>query len=640
METAKRGMLAEEYGLTLAHYMAADKRTEIKPSTERVLATGALVGGRFIPWDAALLEVHARLAKRSSRSRKPARHVVASVHEGEVISPQACGGMAAVLAEELGCKAGIIMWALHGDTDNVHPHFLILTLDENGAATPFGRDGRSYEAMQRAIARIEHHYKLAREPGARYEIIDGKVQRTALAPRPAKVRAPIRPEIIQWETQTGLESFTRYAQDVLAPQLDVAGSWEDAQISLAALGARIVKVGSGGEIRTGDGHHKVKLSKVDRALSWPKLNKRWGEWSNPATEPTPYEPRILDVERARRWVERDAHAEALHNAVQARMDRLKTERKTVISNIKRDHSDRRVDLAGLIGEPVDLARVRQSHEMICRRHIDATKAEYRDRIAALRELRAEIDKTDVLDGVVLDDVAEYERSLSIDWACRPALPGAPPGFVAEPIGQSIQYWRDDEAARIPAFVQRGDRIWINDRSDASIRAALIVAQARYGVVAAHGDAVFIAQAQRLGRELGIEVQNGAITPSPSARARSPRVQQRRDAVRRWETASGQVQEAVPPVDVVPAPGDIAQHPFRQSAAAPAAMSQGERRAILAHVARLLADNDWDPRDYHRTAAGKGRPAGKHAQEVTDPNGQLRRSPASRQAQRDAAGWGR
>lgn len=549
MATARRGTLAEEYGLTLSRYMTADKHKAATPKAERVIATGGLINGRPVDWDSALAELNARMNKRSSRSKKPARHVIGSVHEEEALSPEACDRMAAVLGDELGCEAGVILWALHGDTDNPHPHFLILTLDEEGAALPFGRDGMSHEAMQRAIARIEHDFGFRREPGARYEARDGKVQSIDAAPKPAKARAPIATATLQWEAETGIESFTRYAQDMLAPLIDASGSWDEIQSALAPLGARIMKVGSGGKIESADGHHKMKLSNVDRAFTWGKLTEHWGEWSEPTIDAAPYEPRILDPERAVRWAKREEHTEALHSAVQARIDRLNAERKSVTEAAENEHRERRADLADLGGDPIDRVRVRQTLEALHRQRIARIRAEYDDRICALRELRVEIGEADSLDDIAFDDVAAFDRSLSIDWSARPAQADPPPGFDAVPVGDAMQYWRRDIHARAPAFVERGDRVWVNDVSDASVRAALIVARARYGVVAAHGDKAFLAQAQRLGRELGIEVQVGASVGVPPPRARSPRVRHRRDAVRKWEAENAQAgAQANVPID--------------------------------------------------------------------------------------------
>src|SRR3546814_9482109 len=94
-----------------------------------------------------------RLGLRSSRAKKPARHVIASVHGDEILDGNSCSRIAMVLAEELDCTDALILWALHGDTDNLHPHLLVLTLDQEGRATPFGPGGLSPEAMQRACAR-------------------------------------------------------------------------------------------------------------------------------------------------------------------------------------------------------------------------------------------------------------------------------------------------------------------------------------------------------------------------------------------------------------------------------------------------------------------------------------------------------
>lgn len=638
METAKRSTPAEEYGLTLSRYMVAGREAAREAEAERVLATGGLVGGQVLAWDAALLELEQRMAKRSSRSKKLARHLVGSVHTEEDITPEACADTAATLADELGCKAGIIMWALHGDTDNRHIHFLVLTLDEHGAATPFGRDGRSHEAMQRAMARIEHAHGFAREAGARYEVRDGRVERTASMPPRAKKRAAINPYVLQSEEETGVESFTRYAQELLVPQLERAASWDEAQALLAPLGAQVVKAGSGGEIRSGDGLHRVKLSNVDRALSWARLTRRWGEWSQPTIEPEPYEPRVLYPERASRWAERDTKAETLHAALQGRVERLRLERKSLLSDLRADLAARRAELGQLAGDPADLAKLRAGLAAIANRRVTAINAQYRDRIAALRELRSEIDEIDNLDDIVPDDLGAQDCSLVIDWATCPADRIAPTGFVAVPVGASVQYWRDDLRGSAPAFVERGDRIWINDSADDAVRAALIVARTRYGTVAAYGDPAFVAQARRLGRELGIEVQEGAATTVPPARRRSSRIQQRRDAVRRSNAAAGHPQ-AMPEV----ASATAERHaPANQAHAVPHRASAGsmpehQRRAILARAARQLAEDDWDPREYDRAAASSKRRGGERPRDGVE-----RTLPSSRthQARAEAAGRSR
>ncbi|CAM3288880.1 hypothetical protein SPAN111604_14835 [Sphingomonas antarctica] len=584
METAKHGTVAEEYGLTLAVYMRKERDcSRTNDRTERVLATGARVNGNAALWDVALAELHARMAKRSSRSKKPAHHIVGSVQAGENPDANDCNEIAHVLAEELGCDDGVILWALHGDTGHRHLHLLVLTLGEDGSATPFGFRGRSHEAMQRTIARVEQTCGFAREPGFRYEVVDGAVRRTAPVPTTAKRRAPIRTEVLQWETETGLESFTRYAQTELAALLEEAGSWHDAQAALAPRGAQVVKAGSGGEIQSGDGAHHVKLSNVDRKLSWNELIHRWGDWCEPTIEPTAYVPRVRDPERAAHWAKRDEQAEALHGSVQARLDRLQAERRAALDRMWREHAGHRADLSAIQGEPLDIARLRAGLKALYGRRAEVIDSDYRSRIPALRDLRGEIADTAFLDDVHLDDIGLPDCSLEIAWGLRSGEAHLPRGFVAVQVGECVQYWRDDDAARAPTFVERGDRIWINNSSDDGLRAALILAKARYGLVAAHGDAAFIAQARRLGRELGIEVQQGVEVKPRPLRRRSPRIQQYRDAVRQWQEAHA-------------SPRD--DHP-RVRGWSGIDMPQHERSALLARVRRFVAEQDWDPRDFRR-----------------------------------------
>lgn len=533
MHTAKRNLLAQEHGLVLAGYMRAEKTKAVdEEKGERVLACGASMGGQIVAWEVAMAEMEARLAKRSSRSKKPVRHIIASYRVGEQPDAEGCADVVATLGDELGCETGLFLWALHGDTDNAHLHILALTLDGQGAATPYGPQGKSYEAMQRAIARLEHAQQLTPEVGSRYEADDrGVRRRSPVAKTPVKRRAPIRTEVLQAEAETGVESFTRYAQDVLADHLDQATSWEEAQVRLARQGATVLKKGSGGEIRSGDGLHKVMLSNVDRKLSWAELTKRWGEWSEPNIKVAPYQPRILDLEQARSWLERDIPRSAAHGAVQTRIDRLVVERTTALADRKARYTAQRQDIAGLPLSP-DLARAMQAAlSATSGQHIAETDAAYCSRIAALRELRQEVDDCLVPADIDLPDISAPDCSLVIAWAQVPHRDVDLLGYQAVRVGKATQYWRRDDASRLPAFVERGDRIWMSDMSDEALRAALIVARARYGDVMAFGDEAFIRRAQMLGKQLGIDVEAGVRSGARPPRHRSPRITQRYEVIR-------------------------------------------------------------------------------------------------------------
>ena len=532
MRTAKQHALANEYGIALTTYMRRDMGRNSMPDAEpRVLTTGALVGDEARSFDDAQLEIERRLARRSKRSRKPARHLVGSYREGEEPSPDDCADVARVLADELGCGDGVIAWALHGDTDNRHLHLLVLTLDADGQATSYGPRGQSHEAMQRAIARLEYTQQLKPEQGSRYVADDDGVRRRPQLPPKTVKRAPINTEVLRWEEETGLESFTRYAQDVLAPMLEGAGSWEQAQADCAEQGAVVRKHGSGGELQSADGLYKVKLSNVDRKLSWAQLTKRWGDWSEPEVDVQPYKPRVLDATKAAAWAEADERRAKVHDAVQGRIDRLRAEKAAAVEALVDELANRRGDVAALELEPAAHARMITALESAFGTRATVLKAEYDDRIAAVRELREEVDACSSPKQVDLSDIQRPDLSLSLAWPTQTTTPVAHPDFRAVVVGSSIQYWAAAGDQRQPAFVERGNRIWINDQSDAALMAALMVAKARYGDVAAYGDKTFILRAQMLGRELGMAVQDGGAVGTPPPRRRSPRAEINRAAAR-------------------------------------------------------------------------------------------------------------
>lgn len=522
LQSASRLAIGEEYGITLAAYLPGKKAQAEEPK-ERVLALGARTAGRPIDWDQALAELERRLAKRSTRSKKPARHAVASLREGEELTPEQCDEAVRVLAEELGCQQGLIMWALHGDTDNQHLHLLILTLDTHGNATTYGPRGQSHEAMQRAIARLEHAFDLQPELGARYEADEHGVRRKAKVEVPAKKRSPIKTEVLQWEAETGLVSFTRFAQDVLAPLLDTAASWEEAQARLAENGTMVLKAGSGGEIRSADKLYSIKLTNVDRRLGWAALTERWGDWSLPAVPDKQYEPRVRDTAAALKWAARDSQRRPARERIQARIDLLRAQKSAEVARLESEYAARRAELSEVLSGNGSMPRValRSAMRSIYSSRIAEVVAELDLRIAAICAVREDIDDASSLDGLDLDALGSPDFFIEIGW---PQVSGdivEPAGYYAKRVGTAIQYRSQGEPHSL-AFVERGNRIWMVDQSDAALAAALIVARARYGDVAAHGDAAFIRRAQQIGQAMGIDVQNGSVPSRRAARQSSPR----------------------------------------------------------------------------------------------------------------------
>lgn len=616
METAKRDGQANEFGLDLAHYLLTDKSPDA-PQEERVIDLGGLTQGRKMDWAAARDEMERRLALRSFRSKKPARHVIASVHGDEKIDGNSCNRIAMVLAEELDCRNALILWALHGDTDNLHPHLLILTLDEEGRATPFGPEGLSYEAMQRACARLEYELDLRPEPGARYVADAHMVRRVEpIVTKPDKAKHP-SPSLktLQWEEESGVEPFTRFAQRQLAPLLHAAQNWSEAQAALAEHGVMAMQTGSGGELRSADGLHHVKMSVVDRKLSMPRLIKKWGPWTAPEPPEHQFIPRIMDPERAGAWATRDRHRTDACAVIQERIARLTAEKLAAVTMLEAERRICRAEVAALAPDPavIGIGALQSAVSSMFKSRIADVGVQYGARIAALRQLRAQIDEFPDPAAIDLPSLEGSDASFELGWAPSQPGPRELRGYRSVEVGNATQYWSIEEGVRQPAFVERGNRIWLQNPSDATLRAALLVARDRHGDVAAFGGKDFIRQAQRIGAELGIPVQARPILQSESVRKRSRRAERWYAAI---DAAAGHRQSVVSHFADPRTEADRAGGIDRDVTLLPVNPSEGYRlhmrlrRRVRAVVAQRLARWDWDPGEYRERDTSVAR-AGPH-----------------------------
>ncbi|WP_419809047.1 relaxase/mobilization nuclease domain-containing protein [Sphingomonas sp.] len=531
-----------DYGLTLSAYMTRERERNAI-SRERVLCRGALIGGEQAGWDDGLAEMERRLARRSSRVKKPARHVVLSYRAGEQPDVQQCHDAIALLAHELGCEAAAILWAAHADTANVHIHALFVTVDpETGAALPFGQgaDGRANykEAMQRAIARIEHAQQLQPEASGRYEISEGHVVRKPApveqdgSPR-ARKRAPLRQEILAFEERSGFASFTRFAQEVAGPILDDAMSWPKLHRDLAAIGLGVRQSVNGGELYAGAEH--VKLSNVDRRHSWTQLVKpdRLGPYVPPkGIELAPYEPRILDQGKAADWLGRREREQAISVQIDQRIAALFAARDATLAEMRADIAAHRNDLAGFDGDPRLHRDIAAAWPRIGADALASLGAAFDARIAAVRALRHAAAGLDDLDMVDLAAIGAVESGVSAPWHGDRTFSAATvlAGFDAEHSGYMVRYWARSDRARAgqPALVDAGAIIWVNDTSDRAVEAALTLAQARFGSAAVFGDAVYLAQCAAVAERLGIAIETITVA---EARRRAQRGQPPRQVVR-------------------------------------------------------------------------------------------------------------
>jgi Relaxase/Mobilisation nuclease domain/Large polyvalent protein-associated domain 7 len=534
-----------ELALSLADYVKGEK--PVTDAAQRVLYTGASVSGVPTDWADAADEMESRLKKRSRRIKKPVRHSVVSFQCHETASEAECQQAVDLMTEELGCGEGVVLWSAHSDTDNIHIHIIHIPLDEDGARLPYGKaldgvprdndgklprfaqEGQYKEAMQRALARIEHAQGRTPEIGSRYHVVDGQVQSRDSIDVDRSPRADVGEARARWEQQKGIKSFTRFCQDHAMPIVNEAKSWAAVHKTLAPMGIGVRRSatssgsegrGNGGEFYSLDGN-KTKLSSVHRSISWKRLTdqSRFGVFVEPASLPVvAYRPDVIDVDQAQRNRDTQRAKNTALYLVKRRIDALQASREQAALRLRTEWISHRDDVKQI---KIALAKnqLLEALRVIHTQRIRAADDAYRTRIAALRALRRSIDALEDPEILDLEALGEADIVLMSSWNMRRhrSAPVVPlDGYTTQQVGGAVQYWRtDDDRAARPAFAERGNFIWINDRSEAALTAALILAKARHGDVAAFGDAAFVRACQLAGKRLGIDVQNGGLKPAPA-----------------------------------------------------------------------------------------------------------------------------
>jgi ferritin-like metal-binding protein YciE len=524
-----------EHGLTLAAYMtsndddddvaAAGRGDKKEGDRARVLARGAVTDGRTLPWEEALADMRRRLKRKLPPGARPVRHVVKSMRSDAALPGDAeCNESVRMLQEELGCPEALGMWALHGDTDNLHLHLLIVTVKPDDAAmTRFGNRAGYKDAMQRAIARIDDELGLTPEEGTRYEMRDGKPVRRNQPPGREKRAPPIGAHVLQWERDSGLASFTRMAQERGAPVLRGARSWEEAHRALAAVGMMIRPRAGGGEILAADEH--VKLAHVGRDLTWRKLTggKRLGRYSPPPDDlqVVDYEPRIDDPEQFRRWRERRQRRAELAAATQHRIQALREARDMAITQVRQE-SDALLSSLASSAPPYVRNQIRERLRGARDEHIAGLRAVFDARVAAVRSLRDDATASiqeprfDIA-GFAAADAVVAGGALA---AARPAEPNELPGYRSRYVGRALHYWDIDQyrpSLSVPAFTDHGEVFFVNALDPRHIETVLRQASERFRRVAIAGTPEFVAACRRVAADMRLTIDVGERHLAPSSR---------------------------------------------------------------------------------------------------------------------------
>ena len=215
------------------------------------------------------------LAEDARRSADPIVHYVLSWREGERVSHAQVERAVDLVLEAMETPDHQVMYALHGDTDNIHLHIMLNRTHPETCRVVRVDRGLDRRALYRAVARIEHEQGWQRERRAPFrinekgEIEDTEHRAAPRAPRPT-------PRQLDAEHRTGEPSAARRAIETAGPLIEAARTWAGLHEALAERGMRYARTGSGATVQVAEVF--VKASTVSRQATLARLERRLGPY--------------------------------------------------------------------------------------------------------------------------------------------------------------------------------------------------------------------------------------------------------------------------------------------------------------------------------------------------------------------------
>jgi hypothetical protein len=221
----------------------------------------------------AALEMMA-LASDNVRCKDPVFHFILSWRENELPANEQADEAVDIALKELDLQGCQSVWALQNDTENRHVHVIVNRIDpETGRAIqPAGN--WTYKALERAARKIEMTQGWEIEKTGRYFVEEGELKERKGGQEEARPRVSRTARDI--EAHTGEKSAERIGQEIAAPIIRSAKSWEELHRKLAERGIAFERKGSGAVFHIGG--TVIKASRAGRDISLSKLEKRLGAY--------------------------------------------------------------------------------------------------------------------------------------------------------------------------------------------------------------------------------------------------------------------------------------------------------------------------------------------------------------------------
>lgn len=235
------------------------------------------------------------LAVGATRSPDPLVHYVLSWRNGERPTQAQVDAAIATLQEQLEIEHLLLAYSLHADTEHWHVHLAVLRVDPDTGRPVQIHRGFDIDALQRAVALIEHEQGWQVEANKRWKVEQGRtVPVDPEPPSPNRPNRPLRPKAKRQPRspqrrrdashRTGVPSVIEQAIEALAPAIRDTRTWPQLHAALRAQGARYdLAANQQGGVITWQGQ-TFKASAIDRGVSLRALERRYGQ---PYTPPQP-----------------------------------------------------------------------------------------------------------------------------------------------------------------------------------------------------------------------------------------------------------------------------------------------------------------------------------------------------------------
>ena len=252
------------------------------------------------------------LAQGATRSRDPIVHYVISFREHEQPTPEQVDAAIDTVQATLKIGELQLVYALHADTRNWHTHIVINRVSPETEKPVQINKGFDIDALQRAVALVEHEQGWQTDANKRWKIRNG--QAVPADPEPAspdRPKRPARPKAKQNRRpgqrrrdishQKDEPSATEQAIETLGPVFAGTDGWQRLHAALEEHQAKYERVanGAGGVV-----HWRgvtIKASAIHREASLRRLERRFGCPYEPLAAETAKDEQVKPLHPLRAW---------------------------------------------------------------------------------------------------------------------------------------------------------------------------------------------------------------------------------------------------------------------------------------------------------------------------------------------------